>query len=130
MNSKKRDGIVPFPLADLFLNLSGLTDSVTQIVKLCSADFTVSHYVYAFNVGAVHREYSFNADALGNASDSLGNDGSFEHLDSLSFPFTDIHVNPHGITDFELGTILFDRIGCDHFQGIHLFSSYFSDIHA
>lgn len=63
MNSKKRDGIVPFPLADLFLNLSGLTDSVTQIVKLCSADFTVSHYVYAFNVGAVHREYSFHADA-------------------------------------------------------------------
>ena len=84
MNSKKRDGIVPFPLADLFLNLSGLTDSVTQIVKLCSADFTVSHYVYAFNVGAVHREYSFHADAVGNASygkgfgnaaASLGNDG-------------------------------------------------------
>ena len=34
----------------LFLNLGSLTDTVTEIVELASADLTAANYVYLLNV--------------------------------------------------------------------------------
>ena len=66
-------------LSDLFFDLCCLTDSVTKIIELASADTAVSDDLNACDVGGMDREYSFNAYAVGYAADGegFGNAGTF-----------------------------------------------------
>ena len=99
-------------LNNLFLNLSCLTDSVTKIIELASADFTVSDSLNLSNVGRMNGENPLYAYAVGNASygeslaDSAALDSdnrAFKDLNSFSFAFTDLDMNLNGFTDLDIG---------------------------
>jgi len=101
-------------LLDLFLDLSALTDSVSEVVELCASDFTASHNVDLCDVGRVKREgllntaavsYAANCEGLRDAAAVLADDGSFEHLDSFSSTLFDKVVNSDCVTDIERGDL-------------------------
>lgn len=107
MQIKEKGNLSKFPLTiirelltNLFLNLCGLTYSVTEIIELASANLTVTDNLDVLYVRGMEREYSLNANAVSYASDgkclgyaaaSLGNDSALEHLDSLSVALANVH---------------------------------------
>ena len=65
---KKKGSPEPFffrSLSDLFLDLGGLAQTVTQIVQLCSANLAVTDSLDVHNVGRVNRENLLAADTVG-----------------------------------------------------------------
>ena len=101
-------------LAELFLNLSSLTNSVSEVIKLSSANLTVSYDLNLVNDRRVKREYSFDTTSVCNTSYSkgladsavlLGNYSTLEDLDTALIAFLDLNVNLNGITYVELRNI-------------------------
>ena len=101
---------------DLFLNLRSLTNSVSQVVELCSSNLTGTNDVDLYYVRRVDREGLFNAatvgyasygEGLGNAAAVLSDNGALEHLNSLSFTLADVDAYLYGIADVELSIVFF-----------------------
>ncbi len=101
-------------LADLFLNLSSLTNSVSEVVELSSANLTASYNLYLVNNRRVKREYSFDTATVCNTSYSeslvdsavlLCNYSTLKDLDTALVAFLDLNVNLYGITYVELRNI-------------------------
>ena len=100
--------------ADLFLDLGSLTNSVSEVVELSSADLTVSYDLYLVNDRRVERENSLDTAAVSNTSYGesladtavlLGDNCSLEDLDTALVAFLDLNVNLNGITYVELRNI-------------------------
>ena len=101
-------------ILDLLLDLGTLTDSVAQIVELCTANDTLTDNVNLYNVGRVDGEGllhaaaeadAANREGLGNSAAMLCNDGTLKHLDSLLVALFDAVVHLHGVTDVERGDL-------------------------
>ena len=99
---------------DLFLNLGCLTDSVTQIVELCSSYATLTDNFHLHHVRRMDREGLLHTASVRNASygkglgDSaavLGDNGTLEHLDSLAGSLFDSVVDTDGITNIDRGDL-------------------------
>lgn|GEM_PF-2217549 len=70
IKTKKEDLLSSFPVvillffrADVFFNFCGLTNSVTEIIKLGPSDLTSSDNFNAVNLRRMNREYSFNTNS-------------------------------------------------------------------
>ena len=109
------------PRLDLFLNLRCLTNSVAEIVELCSSDLTGTDNVNLLNVGRVDGECLFNSTAvryasygkgLGDSAAMLSDNGSLEHLDSLTGSLFDLVVYANGITNIDLGKFGLELLVC------------------
>lgn len=117
-----------FECLDKFLNLCRLTVSVTQIVKLSTANFTASDSLYLNNIGRVNGESFFNTYTVGNTSNGecLGNtavlladNGTLKELDSFSGSFFDSVVNSYNVTNLYLGDFCFELLICESLDYIH-----------
>ena len=89
--------------SDLFFNLGSLTDSLANVVQLCTSDFTDANDVYLLNVRRVDGESLLNTTTVRNTSYSKGfgntaavlsDNGSFEKLDSFAVTLFDTVVYP------------------------------------
>ncbi len=56
--------VLPTGHSDEFLNLGTLTDSASEVVELCAADFTAADNVYFFDMRRVDGESFFNTAAV------------------------------------------------------------------
>ena len=93
---------------DLFLNLGSFTNSVSQVVELCSSYLTGTNNLYLNNVRRVDREGLLNAttiryasygEGLGDAAAVLSNYSALEELNSLTCAFLDSVVDTNSITN-------------------------------
>ena len=136
----QRISSVPYFWLDLFLNLGRLTNSVTQIVELCTSDLTLTDNVNLLYVGGVDREGLFYATAvrntsyrerLGDSAAMLSDNGSFEHLDSLASTLLDLVVNTNRVTNVDDRYFGLQLLVCKSLKHIH-FSVLLKDpgIHA
>ena len=57
-------------LSDFFFNLCGLTNAITQIVKLRTAYTAASDEFNFLNMGRMNRKNPFNSHAVSNAANS------------------------------------------------------------
>ena len=144
MNSKKGTHfIVPFftlkvKLTDFFLNLCSLAHAVTEIVKLSSANLTVSYNLNLADNGRMNGEYSFNSAAvryssyskgLGNSAVLLGDNCSFKNLNSELVAFLDFNMHLYSVTDFDnrcvcLEAVVADLLECVHFNFLLSFQTF------
>ena len=94
-------------LSNLFLDLCSLTNSVTQVVQLCSANLTLTDNLYTVNDRRVQREYTLDTAAMCNTANSKGfadtavllcDYGAFEYLDTALVAFLDSYVYLYSIT--------------------------------
>ncbi len=101
-------------LADLLLDLSSLTNSVSEVIKLSSANLTASYDLYLVNNRRVEREYSLDTAAVSNTSYSesltdaavlLSDNCTLKDLDSALVAFLDLYVNLDSVTYIELRNI-------------------------
>ena len=113
---------------DLFLNLGCLTNLLTDVVKLSTSNLTGADDINLNYIGRMYGEGLLNAYAIGNTSycEGLGDsaavlcdDGSFEHLDSLSCTLNDFVVNSDSITDVENRCCLLQLLICKSLNKIH-----------
>ena len=104
-----------FDLANLALDLSSLTDAVTQIVELCAANND-----NVLHVRGMQREYTLHAYAVGNTANReglaytgtlAGNNCAFELLNSFTLTLADVYVDTDGIANVELRCLLLNGIG-------------------
>ena len=114
---------------DLFLNLGCLTNSVTQVVELCSANLTLTDNVYLLNVRRVDGEGLLHAASVGNASygEGLGdsaavlcNNGTLEHLNSLAVTLFDSVVYTNGVTNVDDRQFGLKLLVCKSLKHVHL----------
>ena len=98
-------------LFNSFLNLCSLTDSVSEVVKSCSANLTLSDNFDLLNIGRMKGPGLLNAYAVGNLTYGEGltvrsvlslDNGSLEDLNSGLLALYDTVVNLNGITYVEL----------------------------
>ncbi len=108
-----------FERLELFLNLGALAHTVTEIVKLRTANLTASDDLNLFNVGRMYREGLLNAAAVRNTSYSeglgdtaaiLSDDGTLEHLNSLSVALFDLVVDLNGVTNVKYRGIFLELL--------------------
>ena len=120
--SPRRTGTFRDLLLESFLDLSSLTNSVTQIVELSTANLTVSNYLYLLDNGRVQGEYSFDTAAvsytsygkgLADTAVLLSDNGALEYLYSALLAFLDQNVYLDGITDTELRNVLLHAVLCN-----------------
>ena len=99
---------------DALLDLSGLTNAITDVIELRTTDDAMTDYLDTTDGGAVIREGTLNADAVAHTTDGEGlADAAALHLDNdtleilktLTGTFDDLNVNADGVADLELGEI-------------------------
>lgn len=109
-----------FDLANLALDLSSLTDAVTQIVELCTANTALTNNDNVLYVRGMQREYTLHAYAVGNTANReglaytgtlAGNNCAFELLNSFTLTLADVYVDTDGIANVELRCLLLNGIG-------------------
>jgi len=117
-----------FRRLDLFLNLGCLTNSVTQIVELCSSDLTRTDNVNLFYVRRMDGEGLFytaavrntsNSECLGDPAAVLSYNGTLEHLNSLASSLLDLVVNTNGITNVDHRNLCLELLVCKSLKHIH-----------
>lgn len=117
-------------LFDEFLNLGALTNSVAEVVKLRTANLTVTDNFNLSYVGRVEREGLFYAYAVCYAANSEGGTnaavvscdyGAFKKLDSFASAFLDLVVNADGVTYVELVGAFAELLICKNFELVHFF---------
>lgn len=103
-------------MLDKFLNLGALTNSVAEIVKLCTANFTASDNFNLLYVGRMKGEslfyaatvsYAANLECFGDAAAVTCDNGTFKHLCTNSLSFFDSVVNSYSVSDVEFGDLFF-----------------------
>ena len=120
---------------DFFLDLSVLTDLITQVVELRTANFTAADNFNRLYVRGVDGEGLFGADTVGNSSYSEGfgnaavlscDNGTFKDLSSDSCSLDDSLRYLNGITNIEFGDFGFELLICKCFQNIQSFYLHYS----
>ena len=96
--------------SDVLLDLSCLTNSVTQVVELSTANFTASDDLNLVNRRRMYREYSLDTAAVSNSADSecladaavlLSDNSTLEYLDSGLVTFNDLNMYLYRVTDID-----------------------------
>ena len=109
------------------LDLCALTDTLTQVVQLCSADFTAADCLYGDDGGRVHGEDLLAAYAVGNTTDGdglvdaamlLGNDGAFKSLVALTAAFLYTNGDADGVADIQFGQFGLHVLFAENFDQI------------
>jgi hypothetical protein len=106
------------------LNSGSFSDFASEIVKLGSANLTVSKDFELGYVRRVERESSLDSDAagdladrngLGNAAMLKGNDDAFEKLNALLASFSNLHVCAYCVAGSDSGNVRFLALGNNTF---------------
>ena len=114
--------------ADLLFDLGGLAGAAAQVEQLGPAHLAVTDDLHLLNEGRVDGEHALHADAVGSAADGeglgdaavlLGDHSALEGLDALALAFLDANGDPNGVTDLELGPVLFDHALGDDLHCVH-----------
>lgn len=101
-------------LLNKLLDLSGLADSLAEIVQLSAANLTASYKLYLLNYRRVYRENSLDAAAVSYTSYGkglvdtavlLGNNSTLEDLDPRLVTLSDSYVYLYGITNVNYGCV-------------------------
>ncbi len=109
---------------NLGLNLCSLTNSVSEVVQLSSANLTVSYDLYLFNRRAVERENSLNAAAVCNTSNGeclvdaavlLSDNSTLEHLDTELIALLDLNAYLNVVADLNNGGLCLHAALLDDF---------------
>ncbi len=99
----------------LLFDLCGLTDAVTQVVELGSANVTMSDDLDALELWRVNGEGPLDADSeaqladgegFTNAATLAGDDVALEYLDTLTVVLDDLYVNLNGVARFEFWDVI------------------------
>ena len=115
-------------LTYLLFYLGSLTNAITQIIKLRSADTTVSNKLNLGNVGRMYREYTLYAYAVsnttygkgfGDAAVILSDNSTLKYLNSLALAFTNLYVNTNSRTDVYNRSILAKLTGGKILDCVH-----------
>jgi len=110
------------------LNLCLLTNAITQVVELGSADLTSADSGNGDDGGRVNRENLFTAYTIGDAANGngfvdaavlLGNDGAFESLSTLAVAFLNQNLNADSVTDIHFGQFGLHVLFAENFDQIH-----------
>ena len=110
LDVKKRSGVpllfYGYQILQALLDLGSLAYTITQIVELSAAHFTLADNLDLLHRGGVQGEHLLYAHAVGHAADGnsladtavlLGDNSALEHLDTLTVAFLNTDVNTHGI---------------------------------
>ena len=101
-------------LLNKLLDLSGLTNSLAEIVQLSAANLTASNDLYLLNYRGVYRENSFDTAAMSNTTNSkclvnaamlLSDNSTLEDLNPRFVSLSDPDVYLNGITNVDYGCI-------------------------
>ena len=121
-------------MSDKLFNLSLLTNSLADIVEFSAANFTAAYNYYLLYIGRMKREGFLNTYTVSNASYSkgfgntavfLGDNRTFEKLNSFSGAFLDLVVNSNSITDLESGDICLELLVYKSLNLVHFEPSSF-----
>ena len=113
------------------LDLCTLTDAVTQVVQLRSADLAAADCLHGDDGGRVYGEDLLAAYAVGDAADGdslidaavlLGDDGAFESLIALAAAFLYADGDTHGIADVQFGQFGLHVLFAENFDPTHTLS--------
>lgn len=133
-NTKNPTDWWDFSLSDKLFNLSLLTNSLADIVEFSAANFTAAYNYYLRYIGRMKREGFLNTYTVSNASYSkgfgntavfLGDNRTFEKLNSFSGTFLDFVVNNDSITYFERGDICLELLVYKSLNLVHFEPSSF-----
>ena len=109
-------------------DLCTLTNAITQVVQLCSANFAAANCLYGDDGGRVYGEDLLTAYAVGNAADGdglvdaamlLGNNGAFKSLVALTAAFLYANGDADGIADIQFGQFGLHVLFAENFDQIH-----------
>ena len=93
-------------LLSAFADTSCFTGEVTQIVEFCTANYATACNFDFFDSGAVQRESSFNAYAIGytaygkgftDTAAAAGNNNAFKHLNAFTAAFNYLYINFYSV---------------------------------
>ena len=110
------------------LDLCLLTDAVTQVVKLCSANLTLADGGNGDDGRRMYGKYLLTADTVGDTANGyclidaamlLGNDGTLESLGTLTVAFLNENEDTHCITDVHLRKLGLHILLAENFDQIH-----------
>ena len=110
------------------LDLCLLTNAITQVVELGSANLTSADSGNGDNGGRVYGKYLLAAYAVGNTTNGdglvdtavlLGNDGAFKSLGTLTVAFLDQNEDTDSVTDVHLGKLGLHVLFAENFDQIH-----------
>ena len=113
---------------NLFLNLSSLAQSATNVVQLSTANLTATDNFNLNYVGRVNGEgllyayavgHTTNGEGLGDSAALLGDDSALEQLDSLLVALFDTVVNANGVTHVESGNFALQLLVSESLDQIH-----------
>ncbi len=117
-----------FVLSKTFFDFGSFADALSDVIELCTADFAATCDDDFFNVGGMKRESLFDAyavcdvsdcECLGDAAVLLGDNETFEKLNSLSCTLFDFVVNNDRITYFEFRDVGFELLADKRLKLIH-----------
>ena len=110
------------------LDLCLLTNAITQVVELGSANLTSTDGGNGDDGGRMYGKYLLAADTVGNTADGdglvdtamlLGNDGAFKSLGTLTVAFLDQNEDTDSVTDVHLGKLGLHVLFAENFDQIH-----------
>ena len=110
------------------LDLCLLTNAITQVVELGSANLTSADSGNRGDGGRMYGEYLLTADTVGNTANGdglvdtavlLGNDSAFESLGTLAVAFLDQNHDTDSVTDVHLGKLGLHILFAENFDQIH-----------
>ena len=112
--------------ATAFLEARSLTATITQVVKLGTANFSTARDLDLFDTGTIEQESTLDADAMTGYTTyrevslvttlAQADHNTLENLNTFAVAFYDANVDLHVIAWCELGMICF---GC--LYGLHQF---------
>ena len=95
-----------FLISETLLDLCLLAHAVTQVIKLCSADFALANRRHRDDGRRMNRKDLLTANAVGNAANCnrladaavlSGNDRAFESLRTFTVTFLDLYKNTDSV---------------------------------
>jgi len=110
------------------LDLCLLTNAITQVVELGSANLTSADSGNGDDGRRMYGKYLLAADTVGNTTNGnslvdtavlLGNDSAFESLGTLTVAFLDANLNADSVTDIHFGQFGLHVLFAENFDQIH-----------
>ena len=110
------------------LDLCLLTNAITQVVELGSANLTSADSGNGDDGRRMYGKYLLAADTVGNTANGnglvdtavlLGNDGAFESLGTLTVAFLNENLNADSVADVHDGQLFLHVLLAENFNEIH-----------